>query len=407
MAETGDAQRSVGGQNSPNGDFVAHDKSTLGLPGHLTPTQLAAHLACPHFTQLERQRREGLLQIEFSPDSRLDALRERGRQHETAHVERLRSAGLLICDLREQRDPAATRRAMEAGFDAIVQATLGNEVFSGIADLLLRVDTTTSSLSGYAYEPADTKLSLETKPGTILQLCTYAELLQPMQGRPPENIHVITPIEQETYRTATFAAYYRLVRARLLAAVTAVPPPSTYPTPVAHCDICIYWRHCDRQRRADDHPSLIAAISSAHVREFQQQGLSKVATIAQREGRLPDKPKRGAEDTFRRLGQQARLQVASRSTDMPQTEALVLEAGRGLARLPEPSVGDIFLDFEGDPFVAPHGLEYLTGVSIENEDGGVEFNQRWALNAAEERAALEAFVDFALARVQKHPGAHV
>jgi hypothetical protein len=132
------------GQKALNGDSVAHEKSTLGLPGHLTPTQLAAHLACPHLTQLERQRREGLLQIEFSPDSRLDALRERGRQHETAYVERLRSAGRSICDLRDQRDPAATRRAMETGFDAIVQATLGNEVFSGIADLLLRVDNTTS-----------------------------------------------------------------------------------------------------------------------------------------------------------------------------------------------------------------------------------------------------------------------
>jgi len=407
MAETRDAQGSEVGQNSPNVDFVAHDKPNLGLLGHLTPTQLAAHLACPHLTQLERQRREGLLQVEFRPDPRLDALRERGRQHETAYVERLRSTGRSVCDLRDQRDPAATRRAMEAGFDAIVQATLGNEVFSGVADALLRVDTTTSSLPGYAYEPADTKLSLETKPGTILQLCTYAELLQPLQGEAPESIHVITPLQQETYRTAKFAAYYRLVRARLRDAVTATPPPSTYPHPVAHCDICIYWRHCDRQRRVDDHPSLIAAISSAQVREFQQQGLPTVTAIAQREGRLPDKPKRGAEDTFRRLGQQARLQVASRGADMPQTEALALELGRGLARLPAPSGGDMFLDFEGDPFIAPHGLEYLTGVSIKNENGGVEFNQRWAMHTGEEKAALEAFIDFALARVQKDPGAHV
>ena len=407
MAETGDTQGSVVGQKSANGGLVAHDKSTPGSPEHLTPTQLAAHQACPHLTQLERRRREGLLQIEFNPNSRLDALRERGRQHEAAYVERLRSAGRSICDLRGQRDPAATRRAMEAGFDAIVQATLANEVFSGVADLLLRVDTTTSSLSGYAYEPADTKLSLETKPGTILQLCTYAELLKPMQGVAPDYVHVITPIEQETYLTAKFAAYYRLVRARLLAAVTAAPPPSTYPHPVAHCDICIYWRHCDGQRRADDHPSLIAAISSAQVREFQQQGLPTVAAIAQSEGRLPDKPKRGAEDTYRRLGQQARLQVASRGADMPQNEALPLEPARGLARLPQPSIGDIFLDFEGDPFVAPHGLEYLTGVSIKDENGEVEFNQRWALDAGEEKAAFEAFIDFALARVQKHAGAHV
>lgn len=374
---------------------------------HLTPTQLAAHLACPHLTQLERRRREGSLQIDFSPDPRLQALRERGLQHEQAYVETLRREGRSVCDLRDERDPAVTRRAMERGFDVIVQATVRNDAFSGIADVLLRVASTASSLPGYAYEPADTKLSLETKSGTILQLCTYAELLQAMQGATPERVHVITPIGQETYRTAQFSAYYRLVRARLQDAVTATPPPSTYPHPVAHCDICIYWRHCDRHRRDDDHPSLIAAIRNAQVREFQQQGLSTVAVVAQHEGRLQAKPARGAADTYERLGQQARLQVVSRGADVPQVEALAFEPGRGLARLPEPSAGDIFLDFEGDPFVSPHGLEYLTGVCTRDENGEIEFNQTWALHAGQEKAALEAFIDLALAGLQRHPGAHV
>jgi predicted RecB family nuclease len=408
MASTRDAQeQDEGPQDAERGELTARDRPTLTPPRHLTPTQLASHLACPHLTQLERQRREGLLEIEFTPDPRLDALRERGRQHEEAYVEALRREGRSICDLRNERDPAATRRAMEAGFDAIVQATLRDEVFSGVADVLLRVDATTSSLPGYAYEPADTKLSLETKPGTILQLCTYAELLQPMQGMTPERVHVITPLDQETYRTAQFSAYYRLVRARLLAAVTQTPPLATYPHPVAHCDICIYWRHCDRQRRADDHPSQIAGIRSAQIREFQQQGLPTVAVIAEREGELPNRPMRGAADTYQRLGQQARLQVVSRDVEVPQIEALPLEPGRGLARLPEPSEGDIFLDFEGDPFVAPHGLEYLTGTCTRRENGDIEFHQQWALQASEEKAAFETFVDFALARVQEHPGAHV
>lgn len=406
MAGARNIPTSAEGQKSVNLDCFAQE-AVSALRRRLTPTQLASHLVCPHLTQLDEQRRKGLLRIEFSPDPRLDALRERGRQHEAAYVEKLRSEGCSICDLRDQRDPTATRQAMEEGFDVIVQAPLGNEVFSGIADVLLRVGSATSSLTGYAYEPADTKLSVETKPGTILQLCTYAELLTPMQGVVPDCIHVITPIEQESYRTDKFAAYYRLVRARLLAAVTATPPPSTYPHPVAHCDICIYWRHCDRQRRADDHPSLIASISSGQTREFQQQALLTVAAIAESEGRLPEKPRRGSEDTYRRLGQQARLQVSSRGADVPQTEALPVEAGIGLARLPEPSIGDIFLDFEGDPFVAPHGLEYLTGVSVKNENGSVEFNQRWALNIGEEKSAFEGFVDFALARIQKHPDAHV
>ena len=296
---------------------------------------------------------------------------------------------------------------MEAGFGVIVQATLRNDLFSGIADVLLRVDSTTSSLPGYAYEPADTKLALETKAGTILQLCTYAELLLSMQGEAPDRVHVITPLGQESYRTAQFAAYYRLARARLQAAVIATPPPSTYPNPVAHCDICSYWRHCDRHRRADDHPSLIAAIRNAQVREFQQQGLPTVAVIAQREGRLPAKPTRGAAETYQRLGQQARLQAASRGADLPQVEALGLEPARGLARLPEPSAGDIFLDFEGDPFVSPHGLEYLTGMCTKGANGEIEFSQQWALNTGQEKVALETFIDFALARVQQHPGMHV
>lgn len=377
------------------------------MPVHLTPTQLADHLACQHLTQLERQRREGRMKIDFSPDPRLDAMRERGRQHEQAYVETLRREGHSVCDLRDERDPAATLRAMEAGFGAIVQATLRNEMFSGVADVLLRVDATTSSLPGYAYEPADTKLSLETKAGTILQLCTYAELLQSMQGVAPDRIHVITPLGQETYRTAQFDAYHRLARTRLQAAVTATPPPSTYPHPVVHCDTCIYWRHCDQQRRSDDHPSLIAAIRNAQVREFQQQSLPTVAAIAQSEGRLPAKPTRGAVLTYERLGQQARLQVASRGAEVPQVEALPLEPGCGLARLPQPSTGDIFLDFEGDPFVSPNGLEYLTGVCTRNESGEIEFNQQWALQASQEKAALESFIDFALARVQEYPGTHI
>lgn len=373
----------------------------------LTPTQLAGHLACPHLTQLERQRRAGWLKIEFVPDPRLEALRARGLQHEEQYVDALRREGRTIRDLRGQRDPAATSEAMAAGFDAIVQAPLGNDVFYGIADVLLRVDSTTSSLPGYAYEPADTKLSLETKAGTILQLCTYAELLQPLQGIEPERFHVITPVQQETYRTTLFAAYYRHVRARLQDAVTATPPPGTYPDPVPHCDICSYWLHCEQRRRADDHPSFIAGIRSGQIREFEQQGIRTLTDIARCEGRLPAKPARSAAESYERLGQQARLQVASRGAAVPVLEPLPLEAGRGLARLPEPSVGDVFLDFEGDPFVAPGGLEYLTGYCFAGDDGALALTQHWALAPQLEKAAFEAFVDFVFARLQQHPGTHV
>src|SRR5262249_45056685 len=206
-----------------------------------------------------------------------------------------------------------------------------------------------------------TKLSRETKAGTILQLCTYCELLRSMQGVEPVRFHVVSPLSEQHYRVADFSAYFRLVRARLEAAVSAVPPPKTYPDPVAHCEVCRYWRFCEDRRRKDDHPSLVASIQTGQVRELQRQSVTTLTALAEREGKLPDKPKRGSAETFLRLGHQAKLQVQARGSALPPVEFLPVEHARGVTRLPEPSLGDIFLDFEGDPFVGEHGLEYLTG----------------------------------------------
>lgn len=372
----------------------------------LSPTQLAAHLACPHLTQLERQRRAGELMIDFIPDPRLQAMQERGRQHEAAFVERLRGEGRSICDLHGTRDPAATLEAMKEGHGAIVQAPLQNDSFYGIADVLLRVDTT-SALGSYSYEPLDTKLARETKAGAILQLCTYCELLSTMQQLDPAQFHIVTPLCDEHYRASDFAAYYRFVRTRFQTAASAVPRPATYPNPVSHCDVCSYWKFCDDHRRRDDHPSLIANIRTLHVHEFQQQGIATLAAVAGCDGKLAVKPNRGSTDTYLRLGHQARLQLRARDTELPPVDSLPIEAGRGLTRLPEPSRGDVFLDFEGDPFVGEYGLEYLTGFFVRDSHDQIIFEQYWAFNPAQERAACESFIDFVMARLGDHPGLHI
>ena len=50
------------------------------------------------------------------------------------------------------------------------------------------------AISGaWSYEPYDTKLARETRGGTILQLATYVDLLERMQGLRPERFHVVTP----------------------------------------------------------------------------------------------------------------------------------------------------------------------------------------------------------------------
>jgi uncharacterized protein len=157
----------------------------------------------------------------------------------------------------------------------------------------------------------------------------------------------------------------------------------------------------------DDYPSLIAGIRQAQVREFQSQGIGTVAAIGEREGRLPNPPRRGRQESYSVLGQQARLQVLARTKSPPPFETLPIEPARGFARLPEPSPGDIFLDFEGDPFVGEGGLEYLTGYYCRDASGKVQLTQDWALDAAAEKVACERFMDFATARWTNHAGMHI
>lgn len=376
----------------------------------LTPTQLSTHLACAHYTQLERRRRAGELAVEFMPDPRLEAMRARGAEHERTYIERLRQAGSSIVDLKERKDSLATLAAMREGAQVIVQAPLGNDDFFGIADVLLRVDEP-SALGAWSYEPVDTKLARDTRAGTILQLCTYCEMLAAMQGAQPLRFHVVTPTNEEVYRTADFAAYFRLIRSRLVAAVTPAEAgaqfPQTYPDPVPHCDVCNYWKYCDDHRRRDDHPSLIADIRTAHTREFQRQGILTLTAIAERRGQLPAEPARGTRSTFERLGHQARLQFQARSLPLPPVDALPIEPLRGLQRLPEPSPGDVYLDFEGDPFVGDHGLEYLTGYAWRDAQAGLRLEQHWAFDAAAEKAACERFIDFVMERLKAHPALHI
>jgi predicted RecB family nuclease len=371
-----------------------------------TPTALASHPSCPHLTQLDRLVKSGALKLEFRTDPRVEALQMRGDQHEAAYIALLESQGRKVDTLKGSKNPADTLAAMKAGHDAIVQAPLGNDEFFGIADVLLRCDKP-SALGAWSYEAVDTKLARETRASALLQLVTYCDLLATMQGALPERFHVVTPLQEEAYRLADYGAYHRLVKARFLAAATADPTPETYPDPVSHCDVCRFWKHCDERRRKDDHPSLIAGIRGAHVREFHVQGIPTVEAIAACGGALPEPPKRGRRETYGGLGQQAKLQVQARAAATPPREHLPLEAGKGFARLPEPSPGDIFLDFEGDPFAGDNGLEYLTGYHYRDKDRKVVLTQDWAFDAKAEKVALERFIDFAGARWKEHSGLHI
>jgi hypothetical protein len=69
------------------------------------------------------------------------------------------------------------------------------------------------------------------------------------------------------------------------------------------------------------------------------------------------------------------------------------EALRGFAALPRPSTGDLFLDFEGDPFAFDQGLEYLIGTVTISEEGKPNYEFIWSFDPKSEKRAFMEFIE--------------
>ena len=109
------------------------------------------------------------------------------------------------------------------------------------------------------------------------------------------------------------------------------------------------------------------------------------------------------------LRAQARLQLEQYRDGAIRFELIPLDAageGRGLASLPLPSPGDVFLDLEADIFVGEGGLEYLFGLLIV-EDGRPVYREVWAHSLEDEKAAFCSFMDLVAERRRRWPEMHV
>ncbi len=378
----------------------------------LSASDLANFLACRHRTALDMAVAIGAREKPHVPDDPLvDALVERGKAHEARYVETLRDDTRDIADLsvgtfRERCEQ--TLEAMHQGVNVIVQGALTDGPWMGYPDILQRVERP-SALGPWSYEVADTKLSRETRAGTILQLSLYSDMLATAQGARPEQFHVVTPdpvAPHQSYRVDDYAAYVRLVRKQLLSTVAQdweQVADDNYPDPVDHCDVCRWRGTCSAKRRADDHLSLVANITRVQRRELESRETGTLTSLAALPLPIAFTPRRGSRESYERVREQARLQVASRDLEQPLHELLAVEPAKGLCRLPEPSPGDLFLDLEGDPFAAEGGREYLWGLVA--ADG--TYRERWAFTEREERAAFEWVMDAIAAAHAAHPDMHV
>jgi predicted RecB family nuclease len=371
----------------------------------LSPSDLSAHLGCAHVTTLELRVARGELEKPPLVDEQALLLFRKGEEHERAYLQRLRDEGRRIAeislepDLDWKRAARETVEAMRAGVEVVYQGVLVGERWRGVADFLLRVETP-SELGGWSYEALDTKLARHAKPAYILQLCFYSERLAAVQGRAPAQMHVLLGnLEQESFAPEEFGAYYRRVRSRLEEFVA--DPPATEPYPVSQCGLCRFRPLCEEWWEDVDHLSRVAGIHRRQIDRLATAGITTLAGLGRANGTPPGAMR---EDTYAKLRQQARLQLAARESGVDSVELLSPQPQSGLALLPDPSPGDLFFDFEGNPFWDHEGsLEYLWGIT----DAADAFTPIFASTRAEERAAFERFVDLVHERLAERPDLHV
>src|SRR5262245_12082771 len=340
-----------------------------------SPTDLNDFLACPHLTTLEVAVARDEIARPFRANPHADLIRRKGDEHEARYLAALEASGLAIADLeiddRGDWENAARRTAEAIGAaiaDVIYQPCLADDGWRGFADFLEREPDGT-------YEVVDTKLARRAKPAHLLQLCFYTEQLARIQGSWPTEMHVVNGLgERESFRPGDFLAYYHRLRDRFLRAVERHAP--TYPYPVDHCSLCEFLERCQRQWDEDDHLSLVAGIRRTQVERLNAAGvatLEQLATTTERVWKL--RP-----ETLAKLREQAALQLHRRRTGELLHVLLPLQHDRGFALLPEPSPGDVWLDFEGDPWYEPaRSLEYLTGWVWLDDDGEPRYEHFWSL----------------------------
>lgn len=378
----------------------------------ISASDLSNYLSCRHLTELDLLAAHERLKAPPFNNPHADAIQERGFQHENAYIEHLENSGLSVRRLQVDAEKAnlqtgldLTLTAMREGHDVIVQATLKLENYFGRADILLKVPTP-SALGEFSYEIVDTKLAMETKASSLLQLCLYSEMLASMQDFYPERMGVVTPgsnFVPEYYRLDEFNAYYRLIKSSLLLAIgdydqkqfldpNAAPH---YPEPRAHCDVCKWFEICNDRRRKDDHLSFVASLSTSQQKELEEMGIKTLKDLAVTELDLKS-------ESLAKAHEQARMQLDARVTGKPKFERLKPLTEKGLNRLPEPSPGDVFFDLEGDSFFGSSGLEYLWGC-VYFDLNQLTYRSQWSFDFKEEKKAFEDFIDFIIERKKTYP----
>jgi len=370
-------------------------------------SDLNAYLGCAHAVSLSfrKMRDPECLPDQAPDDDEAKLVAEAGNEHERTYLQQLKGQTTVVEISDEgplEQRIHETIEAMQAGAPIIYQAAFLNGPWHGFADFLRRVDER-SELTGWSYEPIDTKLAREPRAKHLVQLGLYGDLIEGVQGRQPDKLHVVLGNgEEHSFAAKDFHYTIGASKERYLAFVAA-GARGTSAEPCPACKLCGWREVCAEEWERNDDLCRVAGLDRSQAKKLRAAGISTLTQLAETPaGTLVPKL---APDTFDKLRAQADLQLRG-VINGPLVELLPFEPARGFLRLPEPNPADLFFDLEGDP-LHEDGLEYLWGVHFRNAAGEKEFVYHWAHDRGAEQVAFEAVVDWFTAHVAEHPNAHI
>ncbi len=295
---------------------------------------------------------------------------------------------------------AVTLEALAGDAQVLSQATLFDGRFVGRADFLER------SPDGWVV--SDTKLARHENVPALLQVAAYAALLEEagVAVAPLARLVLGDGVVRDV-PLGDVLPVYRSRRARLeelLADHAAGASAAAWGDP--HWLACGRCSVCTAEVEASRDLLHVAGMRGPTRRRLLDAGITTLEELAASAGPVTDV--RGA--MLERLRAQARLQQLQDTDPLGRVRHEVVDPD-ALRRMPRPSEGDVFFDFEGDPLwqepgSSIWGLEYLFGM-VEVDSGTPEFRAFWAHDRQEERQALVDFVDHLAERRRRWPDLHV
>jgi uncharacterized protein len=353
---------------------------------------------------------------------------------------------------------ARTNAALASDAEVVYQAAFATDSFVGFADFLVR-DPSRGSGTDRPWLVQDTKLARRARVTALMQLAAYVDQLDRLGVPRSDRVQLLLGDGSVSeHDVDDLLPVFSLRRERLAALIAdrrldlgVAGEPIAWGDERGELGVvaCGRCATCDAEVVASRDLLLVAGMRPVQRERLRAAGMQTIEQLAQ----APAGPLGMNPDVFASLRTQARLQLESPAGTPPliapkavphdvvvaegmvvgdgpamaqATVATVLEmpapappvpvfevvAPTALGALPRPDHGDLFFDFEGDPLhseppVAGEptqwGIDYLFGWVDTRE----QYTALWAHSFAEEKRALETFLDIVNLRRQQFPGMHV